>query len=189
MIKVKCIINKYEDRFEMELSFDSSESSVEYTQVLAEFLRKKVYEESSTALLYREHTVENDGVLSYTVKMDFRNRKDIADALRTQDVGKLSRYYQEFEKAAKEYMRIKFGGNCNDLKYEIRLIEPQKTPYLRSKQMVAISWAIAVIAVRLVDDFFIRDINPLLIPVIAIGVTVVVEIIESIFSRPGGILK
>ena len=46
MIKVTLIVKRHEDRFETELSFDSSESKVEYVQALAEFLKKKVYEET-----------------------------------------------------------------------------------------------------------------------------------------------
>ena len=98
MIKVNCIVKKHEDRFELELNFDSAESKIEYVQAMAEFLKKKVYEESGTASRYREHTIEKNGILSYTVKMDFQSRRDIANALRTQDVGKLSKYYQEFER-------------------------------------------------------------------------------------------
>ena len=92
MIKVTLIVKRHEDRFETELSFDSSESKVEYVQAVAEFLKKKVYEESGHASRYREHTIEKNGILSYTVRMDFHTRREIADALRTQDVGKLSKY-------------------------------------------------------------------------------------------------
>ena len=133
MIKVTLIVKKHEDRFETELSFNSAESSVEYVQVLAEFLKKKVYEESGTASRYREHTVEKDGVLSYAVKMDFRSRRDIANALRTQDVGKLSKYYHEFEKAAHDYIQTKFADGRMKCEDDIRLIEPQKVLFFRSK--------------------------------------------------------
>ena len=187
MIKVNCIVKKHEDRFELELSFDSSESKIEYVQAMAEFLKKKVYEESGTASRYREHTLEKDGLLSYTVRMDFRSRREIANALRTQDVGKLSKYYQEFEKAAHDYMQNKFDDGRMECEDDIRLIEPQKIPFFRSRKITAFTWGIALAVMQFLDGFIIRDIQWWHILAMACGLAAVMELIEFIFSRPGGI--
>lgn len=155
MIKVNLIVKRHEDRVETEFSFDSSESKVEYVQALAEFLRKKVYEESGTASRYREHTSEKNGVLSYTVRMDFQNRRQIADALKTQDVGKLSKYYQEFEKAAHDYIQTKFAGGPMAFAEDVRLTEPQKVPFFRSRSFTAVTWGGATFVLSLAKSLLI----------------------------------
>ena len=188
MIKVTLIVKRHEDRFETELSFDSSESKVEYVQAVAEFLKKKVYEESGHALRYREHTIEKNGILSYTVRMDFHTRRDIADALRTQDVGKLSKYYQEFEKAAHDYLQVKFSDGRAECEEEIRLIEPQKIPLFRSRKITGFVWALVVFVLNLAENFIDYDLKPWHVLVMACGTAAIMELIEFIFSWPGGIL-
>ncbi len=188
MIKVTLIVKRHEDRFEAELTFDSSESKVEYVQALAEFLKKKVYEESGHASRYREHTIEKNGILSYTVRMDFHTRRDIADALRTQDVGKLSKYYQEFEKAAHDYLQVKFSDGRSECEEEIRLIEPQKIPLFRSRTITGFVWALVVFVLNLAEDFIDYDLQPWHVLAMACGTAAIMELIEFIFSRPGGIL-
>ena len=188
MIKVTLIVKRHEDRFETELSFDSSESKVEYVQAVAEFLKKKVYEESGHASRYREHTIEKNGVLSYTVRMDFHTRRDIADALRTQDVGKLSKYYQEFEKAAHDYLQVKFSDGRAECEEEIRLIEPQKIPLFRSRKITGFVWALVVFVLNLAEDFIDYDLKPWHVLAMACGTAAIMELIEFIFSWPGGIL-
>ena len=187
MIKVNCIVKKHEDRFELELSFDSSESKIEYVQAMAEFLKKKVYEESGTASRYREHTLEKDDLLSYTVRMDFHSRRDIANALRTQDIGKLSKYYQEFEKAAYDYMQNKFADGRMECEDDIRLIEPQKAVFFRSKKITAVVWGLVVFVLRMTEHFADHNLQVLQIVALAFCITGVMELIEFVFSRPGGI--
>jgi hypothetical protein len=187
MIKVTLIVKRHEDRFETELSFDSSESKVEYVQAVAEFLKKKVYEESGHASRYREHTIEKNGILSYTVRMDFHTRRDIADALRTQDVGKLSKYYQEFENAAKEYLETNFAERGTGVEDDIRLIEPQKVPFFRSRKITGITWALVVLVLNLTEDFINHDLKLWQILGLACFAAAVMELIEFIFSRPGGV--
>ena len=187
MIKVNCIVKKHEDRFELELSFDSSESKIEYVQAMAEFLKKKVYEESGTASRYREHTLEQDGLLSYTVRMDFHSRREIANALRTQDIGKLSKYYQEFEKAAHDYMQNKFADGRMECEDDIRLIEPQKAVFFRSKRITAVVWGLVVFVLQLAEDFIDHNLQLWQILALAFCVIGVMELIEFVFSRPGGI--
>ena len=188
MIKVTLIVKRHEDRFETELSFDSSESKVEYVQALAEFLKKKVYEESGHASRYREHTIEKNGILSYTVRMDFHTRRDIADALRTQDVGTLSKYYHEFEKAAHDYLQVKFADGRAECEEDIRLIEPQKIPLFRSRKITGFVWALVLLVLNLVEDFINHDLKAWQILAMACGTAAIMELIEFIFSWPGGIL-
>lgn len=188
MIKVTLIVKRHEDRFETELSFDSSESKVEYVQALAEFLKKKVYEESGHASRYREHTIEKNGILSYTVRMDFHTRRDIADALRTQDVGTLSKYYKEFEKAAHDYLQAKFADGSAVCEEGFRLIEPQKIPLFRSRKITGFVWALVLLVLNLVEDFINHDLKAWQILAMACGTAAVMELIEFIFSWPGGIL-
>lgn len=189
MIKVTLTVKRHEDRFETVLSFNSSESKVEYVQVLAEFLRKKVYEESGTASRYREHTTEKDGVLFYSVKMDFRKRKDIANALRTQDVGKLSKYHIECEKAAGEYLRQKFADGRMACEEDIQLIEPQKLPFFRSRKITGITWALVMLVLNLAEDFINYDLELWETLIFACAAAAVMELIEFVFSgRPGGFL-
>ena len=187
MIKVNCIVKKHEDRFELELSFDSSESKIEYVQAMAEFLKKKVYEESGTASRYREHTIEKNGILSYTVKMDFHSRREIANALRTQDVGKLSKYYQEFEKAAHDYIQQKFADGRIECEDDIRLIEPQKAVFFRSKRITAVVWGLVVFVLQMTEHFVDHNLQLWQIVALAFCITGVMELIEFVFSRPGGI--
>ncbi|MBR4861699.1 MAG: hypothetical protein IKU09_05815 [Firmicutes bacterium] len=188
MIKVTLIVKRHEDRFETELCFDSSESKVEYVQALAEFLKKKVYEESGHTSRYREHTIEKNGILSYTVRMDFHTRRDIADALRTQDVGKLSKYYQEFEKAAHEYLQVKFADGRAECEEDIRLIEPQKIPLFRSRKITGFVWALVFFVLNLAEDFIDHDLELWHILALACGTAAIMELIEFLFSWPGGIL-
>ena len=98
---------------------------------------------SGIASRYREHTTEKDGVLSYIVEMDFRSRRDIANAFRTQDGGRMSKYYLEFEKAAYNYMQVKFAEGRTKCEDEIRLIEPQKFLPFQSRKTRAFLWGIA----------------------------------------------
>ena len=156
-------------------------------QALAEFLRKKVCEESGTASRYREHTAEKGGVLSYTVKMDFQTRRDIANALRTQDVGKLSKYYQEFEKAAHDYIQEKFSDGRTSCEDDIRLIEPQKAVFFRSKRITAVVWALVMFILQLAEDFIDHDFQLWQILALAFCAAGIMELIEFVFSRPGGI--
>ncbi len=188
MIKVTLIVKRHEDRFETELSFDSSESKVEYVQAVAEFLRKKVYEESGHASRHREHTIEKNGILSYTVKMDFRTRRDIADALKTQDVGKLSKYYHEFERAAHDYLQVKFADGRAECEEDIQLIEPQKIPLFRSRKITGFVWALVLLVLNLAEDFIDYDLKAWQILAMACGTAAIMELIEFIFSWPGGIL-
>ncbi len=188
MINVTLIVKRHEDRFETEFGFDSSESTVEYVQAVAEFLRKKVYEECGNASRYREHTNEKNGILSYTVRMDFRTRRDIADALKTQDVGKLSKYYHEFERAAHDYLQVKFADGRTECEDNIKLIEPQKAAFLRSRKVAGIVYALFAFLLNRADEFIDFDLELWHILALVCGTAAIMELIEFIFSWPGGIL-
>ena len=187
MIKVNMIVKRQEDRYETEITFDSSESKPEAVEALTAFFRRKVYEEPGLASRYRENMVQRGDVLTCTVKMNFRTRRDIADSMRTADVGKLSKYTVEFERAAREYVETACKGENETVENDIRLVEPQKVVFFRSRKITAILAAFVLFIWNLADSFIKLKIGIWGMIAIILGIPAVLELIEIAFGQPGGI--
>ena len=187
MIEITMTVLRCEAWYETKFCFSSVLSCIEYTQALSEFLKKKVFKESGSARNYREERVERNGILEYTVKMDFFKRKDIAAAMRTQDVGKLSDYTYEFERAAEDYIKSKCTDGGIDAEKDIRLIEPQKISILRSRKVMAIiafaSFYIMKVIREMAEHQF--DCEIPLWPIVVI--TFIIGGILLLFDQPGGL--
>jgi len=187
MIKVTMLVKRHEDRYETEYTFDSSESKPQAADALAEFFRKKVYEQSGLASRYREQVVERSGVIAYTVKMDFKSRKDIANALRTIGGGKINRYYEAFESQSKNYVEEVLQRPERTLEEDIRLIEPQKFVLFRSTKMRGIIFTILLLSDNVVELVFPSLDMGAWNLVFAVGVLALFYAVDFVFGQPGGI--
>lgn len=201
MIKVTMIVKRHEDRYEVEFTFDSSESGPENCRLMADFLRKKVAGgEAGTrvpgercddrgqrlASRYRENIIDRDGVVRCQCRMDFHSRRDIVRALRMGKRNPFQDYNGSFEKAARSYFDEYFSGREDEKEEELRLVEPQKAIPLRSAKVKGIIVTLVLTAVSFMDSFgkFWDDWKAYL------AVTVVVllffQLVEWIFGQPGG---
>ncbi len=187
MIKVTMIVKRHEDRYETEFTFDSSESKPKDVEALAEFFRKKVYEQPGLASRYREQSVDRGGVIAYTVKMDFKSRRDIANALRTIGGGKLNRYYEAFEAQSKNYVEEVIQRPEKTMEEDIRLIEPQKFVLFRSTRMRGIIFTVLLLSDNVVELVFPSLDMGWWNLALAVGVLILFYAVDFIFGQPGGI--
>lgn len=202
MIKVTMIVKRHEDRYEVEFTFDSSESGPENCRLMADFLRKKVAGGEAgrrepgerrddrgqrLASRYRENIIDRDGMVRCQCRMDFRSRRDIARTLRMGKRNPFQDYNEAFEKAARTYFDDYFSGREAEEEKEIRLVEPQKAVPLRSARVKGILVTLVMAVIGFMDSFggFWDDWKVYLAMLAA--VLLFFQLVEWIFGQPGGV--